>query len=129
MTVLKIHTIIKPSKQLDNQNKRKTIFENLDHFQKYSMHYDYCSKYIVLFLHTFVKLFRQVTVKGWCKVTDPLIKEIKKRMIELDWENKDLAQATGFKTSTINAFFANLSGRDRSQSVCDAICRTLQIEC
>ena len=61
-------------------------------------------------------------------MTDPLIKEIKKRMIELDWENKDLAEATGFKTSTINAFFSNISGRERSQNVADAICKTLQIE-
>ena len=61
-------------------------------------------------------------------MTDPLIKEMKKRMIDLNWSNKDLADATGYKVSTINAFFSNLSGRHRSVAVGEVICKTLQIE-
>ncbi len=59
---------------------------------------------------------------------DPMIIEIKKRMLELGWTNGDLAQATGYKTSTINAYMSNLSARERSKAVGEVICKTLQIE-
>ncbi len=58
---------------------------------------------------------------------DPIIIEIKKRMLELGWTNGDLAQATGYKTSTINAYMSNLSARERSKAVGEVICKTLQI--
>jgi len=59
---------------------------------------------------------------------EPIIIEIKKRMLELGWTNSDLAQATGYKTSTINAYMSNLSARERSKAVGEVICKTLQIE-
>ena len=59
---------------------------------------------------------------------DKIIKEIKKRLLDLGWSYNDLAIATGYKLSTINAYMANVSARDRSKAVGDAICRTLFIE-
>ena len=40
----------------------------------------------------------------------------------------ELAEATGFKRSTIYAFFANLGNRDKSENVAKAISKVLNVE-
>ena len=42
--------------------------------------------------------------------------------------NKDLAKATGYKTSTINSFFSDIPVRNRSESVAKAISAALKVE-
>lgn len=42
--------------------------------------------------------------------------------------NGDLAKKTGFKRSTIDAFFADLSGREKSENVAKAISVALGVE-
>ena len=42
--------------------------------------------------------------------------------------NATLAEAVGVKTSTINAFFADVKGREKSERVAKAISQVLQIE-
>ena len=43
--------------------------------------------------------------------------EAKMQMRLRKMDNADLAKATGYKTSTINAFFSNISGREKSAAV------------
>jgi hypothetical protein len=42
--------------------------------------------------------------------------------------NADLAKSTGYKTSTIEAFFAKKDGREKSLKVAKAISAVLDIE-
>ena len=56
------------------------------------------------------------------------IADCKSEMYKRKMTNGSLAKATGFKTSTINAFFANISGRDKSENVAKAISAALDIE-
>ena len=56
------------------------------------------------------------------------IAECKKEMRLRKMKNKDLAQATGFKTSTINAFFSDIAGREKSEAVAKAISETLEVK-
>ena len=56
------------------------------------------------------------------------IADCKREMYIRKMTNASLAEATGFKRSTIDAFFANLSGRDKSENVAKAIATVLQIE-
>lgn len=57
-----------------------------------------------------------------------LVAEIKKQLAIRGWSNGDLAKATGYKKSTIDAFMANLSGRNKSVAVELAICNALNIK-
>lgn len=58
---------------------------------------------------------------------DLLVAEIKKKMLDLGWEAKDLASATGYAVATIHAFMANVSAREKSPNVKKAICNVLNI--
>lgn len=42
--------------------------------------------------------------------------------------NGDLAKATGYTKSSINAFFADLRGREKSENVAKAISSVLKVE-
>lgn len=61
------------------------------------------------------------------KVDNLLIAEIKYQMRLRNWTNKDLADAIGYKTSTVNAFFTEIPNRNRSEAVEKAICKVLNI--
>lgn len=56
-----------------------------------------------------------------------LIAEIKKQMYVRGWTNGDLANATGYKKSTIEAFMIDKPDRSKSKAVEDAICKVLDI--
>lgn len=56
-----------------------------------------------------------------------LIAEIKKRMLDLGWQAKDLAKDTGYSVSTIYRFMAKDSAREKSLNVKNAICTALNI--
>ena len=60
-------------------------------------------------------------------MTDLLVAEIKYQMRLRGWTNSDLANAIGYKTSTVNAFFTNIPSRNRSEAVEKAICKVLNI--
>lgn len=54
--------------------------------------------------------------------------EAKMQMRLRKMDNADLAKATGYKTSTINAFFSDISGREKSAAVAKAISAALNIK-
>lgn len=56
------------------------------------------------------------------------IADCKREMYLRHMTNSDLAKATGYKTSAIYAFFANLKSRDKSEKVAKAISVALGIE-
>ena len=56
------------------------------------------------------------------------IADCKREMRLRRMTNADLAQAIGVKTSTINAFFADVKGREKSERVANAISQVLHIE-
>ena len=56
------------------------------------------------------------------------IAECKKQMRLRRMKNKDLARETGFKTSTINSFFSDIAGRERSEAVATAISAALGVK-
>lgn len=56
-----------------------------------------------------------------------LIAEMKKQMYARNWNNNDLANATGYKKSTIEAYFTNKNDRQKSVAVEKAICKALNI--
>ena len=43
------------------------------------------------------------------------------------WKNKDLADATGYKTNTIDTFFSECKDRERSEEVGRAIGKALGV--
>lgn len=53
--------------------------------------------------------------------------ECKKEMWARKMTNAALAKATGYKTSTINAFFSDISGREKSLEVAKAISVVLNV--
>ena len=55
------------------------------------------------------------------------IADCKREMRLRKMTNKDLAVATGFKTSTINAFFSDLAAREKSENVAKAISAVLGV--
>lgn len=59
---------------------------------------------------------------------DYFIAECKKEMRLRKLKNGDLARLTGFKTSTIDAFFSVIAGRERSEKVAKAISAALGVE-
>lgn len=56
------------------------------------------------------------------------IADCKREMRLRKMSNGKLAEETGFKKSTIDAFFADLSGRDKSENVAKAISNVLKVE-
>ncbi|MBQ4118959.1 MAG: helix-turn-helix transcriptional regulator [Clostridia bacterium] len=56
------------------------------------------------------------------------IADCKREMRLRRMTNGDLAKKTGFKRSTIDAFFADLSGREKSENVAKAISVALGVE-
>lgn len=56
------------------------------------------------------------------------IADCKREMRLRKMRNKDLASATGFKTSTINSFFAEIEGRGKSERVAKAISSALNVK-
>ena len=56
------------------------------------------------------------------------IADCKREMRLRRMKNKDLARATGFKTSTINSFFAEIEGRGKSERVAKAISSALNVK-
>ena len=56
------------------------------------------------------------------------IADCKREMQLRKMTNATLAEAVGVKTSTINAFFADVKGREKSERVAKAISQVLQIE-
>lgn len=59
---------------------------------------------------------------------DSFCAECKKQMWSRKMTNAALARATGYKTSTINAFFSNIPGREKSPAVAKAIAAELGIK-
>lgn len=56
------------------------------------------------------------------------IADCKREMRLRKMTNRDLANATGFKTSTINAFFADIAARGKSVNVAKAISVVLGVK-
>lgn len=56
------------------------------------------------------------------------IADCKREMRLKRMTNGDLAKATGYKTSSIDAFFADLKSREKSENVAKAISAVLGIE-
>lgn len=56
------------------------------------------------------------------------IADCKHEMILRGWKNKDLAEATGYKTNTIDSFFSERKDRERSEEVGKAIGKVLGID-
>lgn len=56
------------------------------------------------------------------------IADCKREMHLRKMTNSDLAKATGYKTSTIECFFANTPNREKSTNVAKAISAVLDIE-
>ena len=56
------------------------------------------------------------------------IADCKREMRLRRMTNKDLAKATGYKTSTINSFFTDIPTRDKSESVAKAISTVLRVK-
>lgn len=56
------------------------------------------------------------------------IADCKREMRLRKMTNRDLANATGFKTSTINAFFADIAARGKSVNVAKAVSAALGVE-
>ncbi len=56
------------------------------------------------------------------------IADCKREMWLRRMTNKDLAKATGYKTSTINSFFTDIPNRDKSDNVAKAISMVLGVE-
>lgn len=59
---------------------------------------------------------------------DEFCAECKKAMWSRKMTNEALARATGYKTSTINAFFSNIPGREKSPAVAKAISVELNVK-
>ncbi len=55
------------------------------------------------------------------------IADCKREMRLRRMTNKSLAAETGFKTSTINAFFADIPSREKSENVAKAISAVLGV--
>lgn len=55
------------------------------------------------------------------------IADCKREMSLRGWKNKDLADATGYKTNTIDTFFSECKDRERSEEVGRAIGKVLGI--
>lgn len=56
------------------------------------------------------------------------IADCKREMRLRKMSNGTLAEKIGYKKSTVDAFFADISSRDRSEKVAKAISAVLQIE-
>ncbi len=56
------------------------------------------------------------------------IADCKREMSLRGWKNKDLAEATGYKTNTIDTFFSDCKDRDKSEEVGKAIGKVLKID-
>lgn len=56
------------------------------------------------------------------------IADCKREMRLRKMNNGDLAKATGYTKSSINAFFADLRGREKSENVAKAISSVLKVE-
>ena len=54
--------------------------------------------------------------------------DCKREMWRRKITNGDLAKMTGYTTSSINAFFADLKSRDKSSAVGEAIAKALGVE-
>ena len=54
--------------------------------------------------------------------------DCKREMWRRKITNGDLAKMTGYTTSSINAFFADLKARDKSAAVGEAIAKALDVE-
>ena len=54
--------------------------------------------------------------------------DCKREMWLRKMSNGDLAQQTGYKKSTIDAFFCDIPGREKSRHVAEAIAAALQME-
>ena len=56
------------------------------------------------------------------------IADCKREMRLRRMTNKDLAEATGYTTASINAFFADIQARSKSDNVATAISSVLKIK-
>lgn len=56
------------------------------------------------------------------------IADCKREMQLRRMTNGDLARETGYKTSTINSFFSDIAGREKSEKVAKAISVALRVE-
>ena len=56
------------------------------------------------------------------------IADCKREMRLRRMKNKDLARETGFKTSTINSFFSDIEGREKSKNVAETISAVLGVK-
>jgi hypothetical protein len=54
--------------------------------------------------------------------------DCKREMYVRKLSNGDLAKMTGYKKSTINAFFCDKADREKSRNVAEAIAAVLQVE-
>ena len=56
------------------------------------------------------------------------IADCKREMRLRKMNNGDLAKATGYTRSSIDAFFSNINGREKSENVAKAISSVLKVE-
>lgn len=56
------------------------------------------------------------------------IADCKRQMRLRRMTNRDLAKETGYTTSSINAFFADITAREKSENVAKAISSALGVE-
>lgn len=56
------------------------------------------------------------------------IADCKREMQLRKMKNGDVARAAGYKTSTINSFFANVKSREKSKTVAEAISNVLNVK-
>lgn len=105
-------------------NKRP--FENV-RFQKKKYTLYLLAIYIVHFFTTLSSPLDKNIKKAVIFLQNLLIAEIKKQMYVRGWKNADLAKATGYKKSTIDAYMTDKSDRSKSKTVENAICKVLDI--
>lgn len=67
-------------------------------------------------------------IKELVIIWDEFMADCKREMWRRKMTNGDLAKLTGYTTSSINAFFADLKSRDKSSAVGEAISRVLGVE-
>lgn len=99
----------------------------------------YFNNLIVLILSSVVKQFRQLKgfigasgkfrrMKGSDSLYDVFIADCKREMRLRKLSNGDLAKKIGYKKSTVDAFFADLTHREKSGNVAKAISEELCIK-
>lgn len=73
-------------------------------------------------------MFLTKIIKGSDVLYEVFIADCKREMRLRRMNNGDLAKATGYTRSSIDAFFSNINGREKSENVAKAISAALGVE-